>query len=333
MARGEPLFRQWDLLKTLQANRFGLTADELAHRLGCTRRTVRRDLNVLASAFDLRTETRERGRKYWTLPPHFLESEKLQLTMTEMLCLYLSQQLLAPLAGTPFGDGLATALDKIKALLPTRALEHFSNLDEAFLIKSLAQDDYTGHGDHVAMLNDAILHQRVVRITYHSASQGRELHTELQPYGMILLAASLYCVGYLDEYDEVRTLKVSRLRDVRPTGRGFEKPATFSLARHTRGAFGVFSPSERGGDAEQQTIRVRFTGWAATNVREHRWHPSQRIVEDDGETVTATFELSSTVEFKRWLLGFGRHATVRAPESVAREIADELAAACGHYLQ
>ena len=325
MARGEPLFRQWELLKTLQANRFGLRADELAERLDCTRRTVQRDLHVLATAFDLRTETRERGRKYWSLPPRFLESEKLQLTMTEMLCLYLSQQLLAPLAGTPFGDGLATALEKIKALLPTEALEHFADLDEAFLIKSVVQDDYTGHGDHIATLNDAILHERIVRVRYRSASQGRELDTELHPYGMILLAASLYCVGYLAEYDEVRTLKVSRLAEVRPTGRSFDKPSTFSLARHTRGAFGVFSPGE------PRTIRARFTGWAATNLREHRWHPSQRVVQDDGDALTAEFELSSTVEFKRWLLGFGRHATVLRPKPLAREIAEELAAAGRQY--
>nr|MBC8875064.1 HTH domain-containing protein [Planctomycetota bacterium] len=44
MARGEPLFRQWQLLKTLQANRFGLSADDLAGRLGYSKRTVQRDL-------------------------------------------------------------------------------------------------------------------------------------------------------------------------------------------------------------------------------------------------------------------------------------------------
>jgi len=40
MARGEPPIRQWNLLKALQANYFGLSADELAERLECTKRTV-----------------------------------------------------------------------------------------------------------------------------------------------------------------------------------------------------------------------------------------------------------------------------------------------------
>jgi len=325
MARGEPLFRQWELLKTLQAHRFGISTDELAERLECNKRTVQRDLNVLQVMFPIQFEQREFGKRFWKLAAHFIESEKLQLTMMEMLSLYLSQQLLAPLAGTPFGDGLATALEKIKAILPTRALRYFADLDETFLIKSLGQEDYSGKSKEIAIINDAILYERVLRITYHSGSQDRELTTAFHPYGLVLLSSSLYCIGWLEEYDEVRTLKVSRLKGVQRTARTFERPRSFSLARHTKGAFGVFGPGK------VQTVRARFTGWAATNVREHRWHQSQTIVKDHDDALEVTFTLSSTVEFKRWLLGFGRHAVVLKPRKLAREIVDELSEAARLY--
>ena len=327
MARGDSLFRQWELLKTLQAHRFGIGTDELARRLECNKRTVLRDLNILQAVFPIQFEQREFGKKYWKLASHFIESEKLQLTMTEMLCLYVSQQLLAPLAGTPFGDGLATALQKIKAVLPTRALTYFEDLDDAFLIKGLGQEDYSGKSKEIAILNDAILNQRVLNISYHSASQNRDLTADFHPYGMVLLAATLYCIGWLAEYDEVRTLKVARLRGVQRTGKTFEKPATFSLAKHTHGAFGVFGPGK------VRTVRARFTGWAATNVREHLWHASQKIVKDDGDAVMAEFELSNTVEFKRWLLGFGRHVVVLKPRKLAADIAQELAVAREPYVK
>ena len=325
MARGEPLFRQWELLKTLQAHRFGIGTDELAERLECDRRTVQRDLNVLQVMFPIRFEQRDFGRKFWKLAAHFIESEKLQLTMMETLSLYLSQQLLAPLAGTPFGDGLATALQKIKAILPGQALAYFAGLDETFLIKSLGQEDYSGKSKEITIINDAVLHERVLRITYRSASQGRELTAAFHPYGLVLLSSSLYCIGWLEEYREVRTLKVSRLRGVQRTERTFEKPRSFSLARHTRGAFGVFGPGK------VRTVRARFTGWAATNVREHRWHQSQTIVKDGGDVLEVEFALSSTVEFKRWLLGFGRHAVVLKPKKLAAEIAEELTSARSAY--
>lgn len=325
MARGEQLLRQWNLLKTLQSYRFGIPADELAERMECNKRTVLRDLRVLREIFPIQSEARDQGRKYWKLPGDFIASEKLQLTMTEMLCLHLSQQLLLPLAGTPFGEAVSSALQKIRSLLPSRALLYFQGLDETFLIKSLPRDDYSGLEEVITALNESILAQRQLRIRYSSASRGREIDSVFDPYGMVLLAASLYVIGYLHEYDEVRTLKVSRLHSARPTGRGFDKPRTFSLAKHTHGAFGVFGPGP------VQTVRVRLTGWAATNVRELTWHTSQRVVSDVGETITVEFDLASTVEFKRWVLGFGPHATVLKPRALAREIADELARARENY--
>ncbi len=326
MARGEPLLRQWQLIKTLQAHRFGIAADELAARLECAKRTVQRDLNVLQdSGFPISFEQRDFGKKFWKLTPGFIESDKLALSMTEMVSLYLSQQLLSPLSGTQFGDGLASALQKIKALLPEQALGHFADLDGAILVKTHAIHDYSGQDKQIRILNEAILDQRVLRITYHSASQDRRLVTRLHPYGIVLLGATLYCIGWLAEYAEIRTLKVSRIRELERTDDHFDRPRNFSLAAHTCGAFGIF----RGRIFD--TVSVKFTGWAATNVREQRWHHSQKILNDDGSTVTAEFELSSTVEFKRWILGFGRHATVLEPAQFAEEIAEEMAEAGRNY--
>lgn len=317
MARGDNLFRQWELIRVLQNNRFGVSTDELAQRLECNKRTVQRDLSVLQDVFPIDYDQRDRGKRFWRLSGNKVESQQLQLTMTEMLSLYLSQQLLLPLSGTQFGDGLATAIQKIHSLLPAKALSYFEGLDESFFIKNLASHDYSSQDREIRLLNKAILDETVVRVVYHSASKGSEVTSELHPYGMVLLQASLYCIGYLACYGEVRTLKVTRIESVTPLGKGFRKPEGFSLAGHVRGAFGVFTTDK------PQRIRAEFSNWAATNVREMQWHPTQRIVKDDGQTVTATFDLGSTVEFKRWMLGFGRHARVTSPEDLADDIRQE----------
>jgi len=318
MARGDNLFRQWELIKILQAHRFGISTAEIAARLECNKRTVQRDLVVLQDIFPISREQRDRGKKYWKLAHNTITSEKLQLTMTEMLSLFLSQQLLLPLAGTQFGNGLQTALQKIRSLLPSRALTYFEGLDESFMIKNLASHDYSGQDKEIRLLNEAILSQNMVKVTYRSASKGQEVISEFHPYGIVLLHASLYCIGYLACYGEVRTLKVVRIKGLAPLGKTFTKPSDFSLAGHLRGAFGVFQTQKT------QKIRAEFTGWAATNVREIQWHPSQKITSDTNEKVIATFELGSTVEFKRWVLGFGRHARVLAPRSLVKDLQTEL---------
>ena len=71
--------------------------------------------------------------------------------------------------------------------------------------------------------------------------------------------------------------------------------------------------------------------WAATNLREHQWHPSQTVVKDSARGLTARFRLSDTTEFKRWLLGYGRYATVLKPKPFAAEMCEELCAACDNY--
>ena len=85
MARGDGLFRQWELIRALQAHRFGVSTEELCTRLGCNKRTVQRDLNVLQDIFPINFVERDHGKRYWKLAHNTVESEQLQLTMTEML--------------------------------------------------------------------------------------------------------------------------------------------------------------------------------------------------------------------------------------------------------
>jgi len=330
MSRGEPLIRQWNLLKALQNHRFGIGLNELSERVECSKRQVQRDLGILQQVgFPVSFEERDFGKRFWKMAPHFLESDKLVFSLTEMLSLYVSQQLLAPLSGTQFGDGLAMAIEKIKALLPAKALGYFGDLGSTLMVKSVASHDYSGQDKEIRIINQAILECKVLRVRYASASEDCVLDTLFHPYGLVFFGTNLYCIGHLDVHGEVRTLKISRLQGVEMTAGTFQRPANFSLAAHTHGAFGIIA------SGKYQTIKVRFTGWAATNVREHHWHSSQKIVKDckaSGEDcVIAEYELSDTMEFKRWLLGFGRYAVVMSPKSLATDIALELQETCRSY--
>jgi predicted DNA-binding transcriptional regulator YafY len=326
MARGESLIRQWNLLKRLQSRRFGVGTEELAQELECSKRQVQRDLNVLQQVgFPIHFEERDFGKRFWMLTASFHDREELMLSVTEMLSLYLAQQLLAPLSGTQFGDSLGTALGKFKAMLPKRTLEYFADLDETLLVKNIAQHEYHGQEKEIRILNQAVSEGRELRIRYRSAGKGRVTDTRYHPYGLIFFGTNLYVVGYHVEYGEVRTLKVSRLQGVELMRERFERPADFSLKTYLDGSFGIFSPGKL------QHVAVRFTGWAATNVREHQWHPSQKIVKDAGAYVVAHFNLSQTTEFKRWLLGYGRHAVVLKPEGLRSELQAEFCAACATY--
>ncbi len=326
MARGDVLFRQWELIRTLQSYRFGISTDDLAERIECDRRTIQRDLAALQDIFPIRYELRERGKKVWMLDHDAITGNQLELTLTETLSLFLSQQLLLPLAGTQFGDGLESAVKKVRAMLPARALNYFEDLDETLLVKNMVHHDYSNQAEDLRMINEAIQSGSVLRVHYLRASAAEAMVSEFHPYGLILLQASLYCVGYLVKSGGLRLLKVARLTKVSRLKKHFERPEEFSLAKYIKGSFGVFQSDPL------VKIKAEFTDWAARSVREMSWHSSQKIIRDRDGKVTATFNVAGTLEFKRWALGFGRHCRILSPQSLITEIRDECAASLENHV-
>lgn len=326
MARCETLFRQWELVRALQTCHYGLTVDELAERLECNKRTIQRDLAALQDLLPVTYESREQGKRFWKLSNQNVDGTKLDITITEMLSLFLSQQLLLPLSGTQFGDGLQSLLQKIRAIIPTKALDYFENLDSDFFFRAAASHDYSSQDTEIRLLNKAIINQTAIKVNYDSQNSGEMISGEFHPYGMVLFQASLYYIGYLVSRGEIRTLNVARLRKVSATQKEFVKPDDFLLSEYCRHSFGIIRH-----ECKLQKIHCEFTGWAATNVKEISWHPSQKIVSKKKDHITTTFELNNTVEFKRWILGFGQNAIVLSPQSLADEIMGEFTKGIENY--
>lgn len=121
----QPLERQWILLRTLAARRYGATVKELAHEFAV--KTVRRDLALLRDlglADDPHEEAH--GRHRWVASCR--TSPELTFDVSEVLALYLGRALLEPLAGTVVWDSTQSAFRKIKATLGEPALEYLSTL-------------------------------------------------------------------------------------------------------------------------------------------------------------------------------------------------------------
>ncbi|RKY08245.1 MAG: hypothetical protein DRP56_04460, partial [Planctomycetota bacterium] len=153
-------------------------------------------------------------------------------------------------------------------------------------------------------------------VNYSRDEGNREFTTEFHPYGLIVYENSFYLIGYSQEAQDIRTYKLQRLKEIKLTQKPFTSPDDFSLEQCIKGGFGIiYDPAKK-----RTTIRCEFRDWAARVVREQKWHRTQVIEKDDGETVLASFLLDSTEEFKRWVLGFGAYMTVVEPKSFIADI-------------
>lgn len=61
----------------------------------------------------------------------------------------------------------------------------------------------------------------------------------------------------------------------------------------------------------------------ARYVQESKWHASQTLSRQRDGSVLAEFQLSTTEEIKRWIMSFGRYATVLEPADLRQAIAEE----------
>ncbi len=339
MSRGEQIIRHWCMLQTLQRRGVGLTLRELADEYGISERTVQRDFECLQEVgFPIEFEEDDFGKRYWRLPEGYIRTAPLILTITEAVSLYLAEHLLAPLAGTQFAAGLRSLLDKIRSQIPARALEYFRELDETLYVRRIGLTDYTAHAGTIETLTTAARTARTVALSYESLWRGEQYQTQFDPYGLVYFDGDLFAVGHSHRADAVRVLKISRIGDAALTEATFQRPKRFNLGDYFQNTFGIVQA-----DARPVKIEVHFHGPAAALVEERIWHESQKLewlppepslfapAPSTSDALRAVFRLSNTVEFKRWLKGFGAMAEVIKPAWLRAELRAELLAAAERH--
>ncbi len=94
LMRGTQLARQWKILRLLESRKRVLTVAELSGELDVPPRTLYRDLEAIQEAgYPLYTE-REGRSSYWRLVDGFESSLPLPFTVTELMALHMSRDIL-----------------------------------------------------------------------------------------------------------------------------------------------------------------------------------------------------------------------------------------------
>jgi predicted DNA-binding transcriptional regulator YafY len=312
------LRRQWTLLRLLASRTLGLTIRQMGHELRVTERTIRRDLNVFRSVgFPLQETVGDYGRKTWKITSG-RDQPQLSFTYDEAIALYVGQQLLEPLAGTPFGDAARHAFQKIVAVLGQGALDYIERFSSVFHQTGIGLRDYASKSELIDALREAIEDSKEAQVRYRSEADSRATNRVLHPYGIVFHRGALYLVALATKDDKVKHYKVDRIEEVE-VGKTVARPVDFNLSAHMASAFAAYR-----NDGELTNVKVRFEPAVARYVQESKWHASQLVTPQQDGAVVAEFRVSGTEEIKRWILGFGCRAVVLEPESLRLEIIREL---------
>jgi predicted DNA-binding transcriptional regulator YafY len=310
--------RQWILLRTLVARRHGISVRDMAREAKVAEKTIRRDLQLFQKlGFPLLETNCERGRKTYRMA-HAENVPPLTFAFDEALVIYLARPFLEPLAGTQLWEAAHSALIKIRATLSKQALEYLDHFPQLFHTTAHGFGDYKAKADIIDTLTVAFEDRRAVLLTYQSQHATEPATRDVYPYGLARNKGSLYLVALAVEHEAVRNYKVDRIDAAEITEFVFQRPKDFDMSAYLAGAFGIYAGSG------EVTVVVKFLPAAARFVQESKWHASQVLTRERDGSLLARFTLSTTVEIKSWVLGFGANAVVIEPEDLRAEITREL---------
>ena len=199
MARNAEVTRQWQVLRDIDAARTGITIPKLAAARDVHQRTIRRDIDALASAGFPLFDEKVNGTTMWKLRARpFRGLEEMGLSVMELCALYFSRAMLSSLAGAPYQADAERAFAKIERALPQGCRQFLDNLPVAIKAKFAGRKktDERRVAEIVNRATDALLRHRRVAMRYdsHASAPRQGLHRRT--------AAHLVC-GWRDVPDRI----------------------------------------------------------------------------------------------------------------------------------
>jgi len=149
--------------------------------------------------------------------------------------------------------------------------------------------------------------QRLIRIRYG----GRDRDFGVAPLGLVAKGSAWYLVGRRDD-QQIRTYRVSRIKNATMTDQAFDRPAEFDLATHWADACRRLRTSW---PKYPVVLEIRNE-----SLRRFSWDPSIKVTEKPGGRSTVEINLENIGEATSFLLGLGGDAVVISPAELRAEI-------------
>jgi len=324
MARGDQLARQWRIIQLLISYRMGKSAADLADELEYGVRTVYRDLEAIQGAgFPIYNERLE-GKSLWSVLDTVKHQIPIPFTLTELMALYFSSDMLKVFRNTAFYDSLESLFKKIKTTLPPESIKYLKNVEQTLQVGLKPYKEYSKFKEIINRVNEAAINKKPIEIVYYTQSRKKESKRKIDPYRIWFFNGTFYMIGLCHVRNEVRIFALDRIKMLSQTEESFEIPEDFDLEDFMSPSFGVFQ-------GEPTKVKIWFSADIAGYIKEKVWHESQEIHSQDDGSIIFEAEVAGTDEIKFWVMSWGSQAEVLAPKILRDEIRTEAAAMLSHY--
>lgn len=324
------LSRQWELLRNhLPSRPPGRTSRELRDRMesagyNVTKRTIERDLRDLSVAFGISCNEKSIPYGWYSDKPELCEI--LGMDLSEAVSLGLMEDVLRQIMPPAFLSALegkfSLARNKLAAL-PKIPHARWADLVRyvppglPFIPPAMAPGV-------LPVVQEALLNQRQLQVTYLSAGADVAKELTLNPLSLIQQGARSYLVATAFDYDQPHLYAIHRIASATVLDGPARRPKGFSLDTYLASGAAQF------GSGSAIVLKARVSDDLARLLEETPISKDQKITTRSGvQTLTATVQKSWQLHF--WILSQGPSITVLKPVSLRKEIIAALESSLSHY--
>ena len=294
----------------------GTDVYELAAKYGTSERTIRRDLDAIATLGLPLVEEPAGKKKRWRLD---IKADIARVSELLDASHYLGLRMAMEQGDktaipSPLFSTLEDLSDKIEAALGPAARKDLEAIERCF--HSYEKQAYReAPPDFLLPLIAAISQNLVCTVTYQAPRVRPQKKTyAILPLKLFLYRGAVYLMAFVPSHKSYVSLNLHRLKALAVTDDSLETPADFDPEKLENAAFGVHHAGR------PVTYRLRFAPWVAPYIRERVWHPSQVLNDGEGGEVELTFRCAKSYEVTAWVASWLDGVTVLAPKSLSKAL-------------
>lgn len=181
--------------------------------------------------------------------------------------------------------------------------------------------------EHLSGLLYAIQNRFQVVLRYKKFDHDETENRLVEPYLLKEFKNRWYLRAYDIEKKEFRTYGIDRIQAMSISDKKFQFPNKTNPKDHYKNSFGIVGP----GDAQPQEILLKFTNNQGQYIRTLPLHPSQQILEENGDEMLVRLKIVPTYDFLFELMSMGANLKVLEPKSLADEMKQKFREALENY--
>lgn len=323
------LLRHWTMLRLIPKVPKKITASELFSGLAregfvVTKRTIERDLQSISAMFPLISD--ERNRPFgWSWSKDAPALDLPSLSVSEALTLKLAQDYLVKLMPKSMLESISghfLAADKVlnQAAEKNQLANWADKIATALPTQSLMPPEIKP--GILETIQEGLIKNKALEILYTNQSQALNQYAseaKIHPLGIVLRGHVTYLVCHYDGYTDIRILSVHRINKAVMLDEELKQAKAFNLSDYVdSGVFGFNL-------GETIIFKGLFNKESAHHLFETPLNQTQVIeVYENHYLISATIQ--DSMQFRWWLLSFGKSLEIKAPENLRDWIKEHSAA-------